>query len=429
MDRAVYRGLLLFAGTILAVWAGALIFLPFLVPVAWALCLFAVSARAYRFIAARTRRPRLVAIGMVLLTGVLVVGPLLYVGAVFIEQATRVNFQPAIEKLKTEAPEALERIDRILAFIEDPQAAAEAARAREAAENPAEGATPQDGDPPAGGSPPEGGDEPAGADETRAERPARGGAPDIGTVNGFIVRTQKMLPRLAKSVLGLSLEGAIGFLMTPFFFFFGLVLTLVTQYFLYRESPRLRTMFVELSPLGEQDTIEILDTLRGATVSAVVGGILVAVIQGALGTIMFMLAGIQSPVMWGVVMAALSLLPFGGTAFVWLPAGIILLVTGQPVAGWFVLIFGAVIVGGADNILRPLVLSRMGGEEVDIHPLLLFFAILSGIGLFGISGIVFGPLLIALLTTVVRIYRRHGPGKDPEDDPGAGAVAVEGSPS
>ena len=377
MERAVYRGLLLFAGTVLALWACVLILRPFLIPIAWALCLFAVSARAYRYFAARTRRPRLAALGLVALTGTLVVGPLLYIAAVFVEQASHVDFQPAIEKLKAAAPDVLERLDRVLAFIEEPEAPAET---------------------------------PDGAEATAAPEPA-------GTVDGFLRRTQRHLPRLAKGVIGLGLEGAIDFLMTPFFFLFGLVLTLITQYFLYRESPRLKTMCLELSPLDEDDTTEILATLRGATVSAVVGGLVVAVIQGALGTLMFAIAGIQSPVMWGVVMAALSLLPFGGTAFVWLPAGIILIATGQPGMGIFVLVFGAVIVGGADNLLRPVVLNRMGGDEVDIHPLLLFFAIMSGIGLFGVSGIVFGPLLIALLTTVVRIYRRHGPGKEAMDAP------------
>lgn len=405
MDRAVYRGLLLFAGTVLALWAFALILRPFLVPVAWALCLYAVTARAYRYLAARMRRPRLVALLMVALTGALVLGPLLYVGAVFVDQAASVDFQPAIEKLKKSAPDLLAKLDRVLGFIEDPESVR--ARRRAAGTDPGAGA----------GTAP--GSRPAPATDGAKTEDA-GAPPPAGSVDGFVRRAQRNLPRLAKGIIGLGLEGAIDFLMTPFFFLFGLVLTLVTQYFLYRESVRVRTICLELSPLDEDDTAEILATLRGATVSAVVGGLVVAVIQGALGTFMFMIAGIQSPVMWGVVMAALSLLPFGGTAFVWLPAGIILLVTGQPLAGWFVLVFGAVIVAGADNVLRPIVLSKMGGEEVNIHPLMLFFAILSGIGLFGISGIVFGPLMIALLTTVVRIYRRHGPAREPsspEDAP------------
>ncbi len=374
MDRAIYRGLLLFAGTVLAIWAFALILLPFIVPVAWALCIFAVTVRPYRWLAARTRKPRLSALAMVLGTACMVLGPLIYIATVFIDQAGKVDFEPTVEKLKDEAPEVLAHLDKALVYFESPGGVPKAAAASKDGEG----------------------------------EPAEPEAP-IGSVEGFLQRAQASLPGLASAVFGWgTVKGALGFLMTPFFFLFGLVLTLVTQFFLYRESPRLRRMFVEVSPLGEDDTGEVLDTLRGATVSAVVGGLLVAVVQGALGTLMFWIAGIHSPVMWGVVMAAFSLLPFGGTAFVWAPAGLVLLLTGSPAAGWFVLIFGAVIVGGADNILRPVVLNRLGGEDVQIHPMLLFFAIVSGIGIFGISGIVFGPLLIALLTTMVRIYRRHG---------------------
>jgi predicted PurR-regulated permease PerM len=136
----------------------------------------------------------------------------------------------------------------------------------------------------------------------------------------------------------------------------------------------------------------------------------VAIIQGALGGIGFAFAGVDSPLVWAVLMMAFSLLPFGGTAIVWLPAGIYLLATGEAGAGWFLLIWGAVIVGSSDNFLRPWILYKTGSR--DIHPLLLFLAILSGIGIFGISGIVFGPLLLALLTTVMRIYREHWP-RDP----------------
>jgi predicted PurR-regulated permease PerM len=396
VDRAVYRGLLLFAGTVLAIWAFALILLPFIVPVAWALCIFAVTVKPYRWLAARTRRPRISALLLVLGTGCMVLGPMIYIATVFIDQAGKVNFKPTVEKLKAEAPELLASLDKALVYFERPDGPAKAAVVPEgAAGEAAEGAV---------------------AEEDAATKKA-----PIGSVEGFVQRTQSSLPGLASSVLGWgTVKGALGFLMTPFFFLFGLVLTLVTQFFLYRESPRLRRMFVEVSPLSEDDTGEVLDTLRGATVSAVVGGLLVAVMQGALGTLMFSVAGIPSPVMWGVVMAAFSLLPFGGTAFVWAPAGLLLLLTGSPGAGWFVLIFGTVIVAGSDNILRPVVLNRLGGENVQIHPMLLFFAILSGIGIFGISGIVFGPLLIALLTTMVRIYRRHGASNHASDDATAG---------
>ena len=104
-------------------------------------------------------------------------------------------------------------------------------------------------------------------------------------------------------------------------------------------------------------------------------------------------------------MALLSLLPVGGTAFVWLPVGLYFLLTGESWRGWFMLAWGAVVVTGADQVLRPFVMRRAGAGEV--HPLLLFFAILSGIGLFGFSGVVFGPLLVAAVIVVVQIFRER----------------------
>jgi predicted PurR-regulated permease PerM len=290
----------------------------------------------------------------------MVLGPLIWIGVLFVDQASSLDLDPAYERLQ-------EHLPTINAWLDDALHA-------------------------------------FGAPEVRDAQ----GHVVTGPLQTLIDRVQADLPGAASKVFSTStLRGALNLLLAPFFFLFGLLVALVTQYFLYRESPRLRAVLLEISPLDDVDTDRILQTLRGATVSAIVGGLLVAVAQGALGTVMFLVAGIQSPVLWGVVMAAFSLLPFGGTALIWAPAGLYLLFTGEAGSGWFVLLFGTVIVGSADNVLRPLVLSRMGGEDVQIHPMMLFFAILSGIGLFGISGLVFGPLLIALLTTLVRIYRRH----------------------
>jgi predicted PurR-regulated permease PerM len=185
---------------------------------------------------------------------------------------------------------------------------------------------------------------------------------------------------------------------------------LVTQYFVYREAPRLRRLVLDLSPLAGPDTDRILHSLRETTSAAILGGVVVAIIQGALGGVAFAVAGIQSPVLWSVVMMGFSLLPFGGTALVWVPAGVYLLATGETGNGWFVLIWGTAVVGTVDNFLRPWVLTKTGAG--DLHPMLLFFAILSGIGLFGVSGIVFGPLLLALLITIIQIYREHREHRD-----------------
>jgi len=361
MEHQVFRGMLLFSAVLLAVWAFGLILLPFIVPIAWALCLCATTARPYRWLVTRLKKPRLAAFMMVLVTALMVLVPLMLVSVLVIEQANEFDLTPTRAKLEEHLPTFVAWADETLGWF--------------------------------GVGPPA-----PGAGEAPLEPGARLAVLLGGLKDG--------VPDVASHIFqGATVQGALNVLLTPFIFLFGLVVTLITQYFVYRESPRLRRLVVDISPLEEADTDRVLDTLRSTTASGIIGGLLVAGIQGMLGGLMFAIAGITSPAVWAVVMAAFSLLPFGGTAIVWVPAGVYLLLTGETAGGWFVLVFGTVIVGSADNFLRPWILTKTGAE--DLHPMLLFFAILSGIGLFGISGIVFGPLLLALLATMVQIYREH----------------------
>ncbi len=347
LQRGVFRGLLLFAAVVFALWAFYLILAPFIIPIAWALCLGAVTAHPYRILAAKWKKPRLSAVVMVVLVAVVILGPVVFVSAMVLEEARAIDFREAGEQIKKHFPD-------VLATVE-------------------------------------------------------GWAVDGGLIksdDSLLERAGiELKERLPKLLSGSVAGKAVSVVMGPVVFLIGLVLTLVTLYFVYIESRKLRRMVREVSPLEESETDLILETLRGTTSAAITGGVLVALIQGALGGISFWIAGVQSPVLWSIVMAGASLLPFGGTALIWVPAAAYLLVTGQTWQGWFVVGWGVVIVGVADNLLRPWLLTKTGAK--DIHPLLLFFAIMSGIGLFGMSGVVFGPLLLALLTTVVQIYRRH----------------------
>ena len=354
MERSIYRALLLFAATGLVIWAFGLILWPFIVPIMWALCLAAVTTGVYRALARRTGMPRLSALVMVTTTALTILVPLIVAGVLVIDQAKNLSLQPALSRLKEHVPDAVNTIDKGLEYFQI----------------------------------------------QKLEHLVKG---EEGEERG--------VPEFATTIIGGSpLKGALSIVLAPFIFLFGLAITLITQFFLYLEAPRVRSAVIDLSPLALDDTDRILVTLRETTAASVLGGRLVAIIQGALGGVGFAIAGIQTPLVWAFLMMAFSLLPFGGTVLVWLPAGVYLILTGDVGSGWFVLIWGAVIVGSSDNFLRPWILTKTGAG--GIHPLLLFFAILSGIGIFGISGIVFGPLLLALLTAVLQIYREHWP-RDP----------------
>ena len=136
-------------------------------------------------------------------------------------------------------------------------------------------------------------------------------------------------------------------------------------------------------------------------VSSVVSGVLVAVAQGALGAVGFYLVGLPSAVLWGTAMALLSFLPLFGASLVWLPAAGILAVQGRWVAAIVLVLWGALVVGLVDNVLRPMLLS--GGTKM--HPLVAFLAVIGGLTAFGIIGFLLGPIVAVVGQTVIEALR------------------------
>jgi predicted PurR-regulated permease PerM len=254
-----------------------------------------------------------------------------------------------------------------------------------------------------------------------ANRLAEGGFGEMGerlkegmpqayaSVNGFLERFGTSLDSLGRDIAQAASEGlprmAASFAGGVISAVVGLLIMLGTQYFVYRDGERLKAFVKDVLPLPEQDTDRILATLHRTTVAALTGGLVVALCQGAIGGVGLAIVGVQAPLTWGLIMAAVSFIPLGGTALVWAPVAIWLFATGQTGSAIFLTLWGSLVLGLSDNVLRPLLLRRTGATE--IHTLLLLFAIVSGVGIFGPSGIVFGPLLIAVLTTVSLIYREH----------------------
>ena len=125
-------------------------------------------------------------------------------------------------------------------------------------------------------------------------------------------------------------------------------------------------------------------------------------IQGVLGGLGFAVAGIDAAVFWGAVMAVLSILPGIGTTLVWFPAVVYLLMTNQMLVGVGLLVWSAGVVGSIDNFLRPVLVGR----DTQMPDLLILLSTLGGLALFGVSGLVLGPIVAALFMTVLSIYSR-----------------------
>jgi predicted PurR-regulated permease PerM len=185
-------------------------------------------------------------------------------------------------------------------------------------------------------------------------------------------------------------------------FVVGFFFTLLSLYYLFKDGDLLLKRIKEIVPLPAKESDLIIRRFKEMVSATIYGGILIAVVQGILGGLSFWILGLSSPVFWGTAMAFLSFIPFGGTALIWAPAAIFLLIQGAILKGVILLGLGVLLIGMVDNLLRPQFVST----RTNIHPLLLFFAVLGGINAFGMIGLVGGPLIVTLFLTLIEIYIR-----------------------
>ncbi|WPL10626.1 MULTISPECIES: AI-2E family transporter [Thiorhodovibrio] len=175
---------------------------------------------------------------------------------------------------------------------------------------------------------------------------------------------------------------------------------LYTMYFLQMDGDKLVEKILYYLPLKSSDEHLMLDRFTSVTRATLKGSLLIGAVQGTLAGIAFAVAGIDNAVFWGTVMAVLSVIPSVGSALVWIPAVILLIVQGQMVSGILLALFCGLFVGSLDNFLRPILI----GKDTKMHELMIFFGTLGGIMMFGISGIFIGPLIASLFITVWDMY-------------------------
>lgn len=173
-----------------------------------------------------------------------------------------------------------------------------------------------------------------------------------------------------------------------------------TMFFFFKDGELLMEKIRAYLPLSDTDQRRLLDKFLSVTRATIKGTLVIGMVQGTLAGIAFSFAGIDSAAFWGTVMAVLSILPMIGPPIVWIPAAVMLAVSGQylPAAG--LALFCGLVVGQIDNILRPILVGR----DTQMHELFIFFGTLGGIGMFGVFGFIIGPVIAALFVTVWDIY-------------------------
>ncbi|MBR0982438.1 AI-2E family transporter [Bradyrhizobium liaoningense] len=210
-------------------------------------------------------------------------------------------------------------------------------------------------------------------------------------LSGLVVPAGQQLAGHAINIGQLTLE-----------FVASLLVMLYVLFFLLRDGDELNARIRDALPLRASHSTEILHAFTLAVRGTIKGIILVALIQGALGGVIFWLLGLTAPLLAGALMALLSLLPVLGSALVWLPAGLYLLVAGSVTKGIILLAFGTFVIGLADNFLRPILV----GQSIRMPSYIVLLATLGGLAAFGANGFVIGPLVAAMFLTAWQVFVR-----------------------
>jgi len=186
-------------------------------------------------------------------------------------------------------------------------------------------------------------------------------------------------------------------------FLVKLILTVITLFFIYKDWGHFQQEFWSIIPLKKADCDLLENTIKRILKAVIFGIVLTCLVQGVLGGIGFWFSGLPLPLLFGAIMALCALIPFVGTALVWLPAVCYLLLQGEVTKGIILLLWGLFIVGTIDNFIRPIFISSKAGTPV----LLIALGALGGLVAFGPSGMVFGPVLLVLLRALYDIYKHR----------------------
>ncbi|QEC67526.1 AI-2E family transporter [Panacibacter ginsenosidivorans] len=183
-------------------------------------------------------------------------------------------------------------------------------------------------------------------------------------------------------------------------FFSTIIMSYFFLYFMMINTGKMEAAIVFYLPFKKDKLLLFGNELVAQTFSNSVGIPLIAVAQGICGYISFLIAGVPEPGFWGIIAGFASVIPVVGTGIVWVPISIYLFATGNNWQGFFVIIWGLLIMGSADNVIRFLLAKRMA----DVHPIVTVLGVIMGLKYFGVAGLIFGPILISFFILLLKIY-------------------------
>jgi predicted PurR-regulated permease PerM len=225
-------------------------------------------------------------------------------------------------------------------------------------------------------------------------------------LGGLGVDVEAWVQRLSSSAVAVSqfvASSALGIgqdvlRITALFF-----LMLYILFFFLRDGNRLVAMLLRVVPLEDARERQLLAKFAEVSRATIKGTLVVGIVQGAMGGVLFWALGIPAPVFWGTLMTMFSVLPAVGPGLIWLPAAVILLAMGHIVKGIIVIAAGVLVIGLVDNVLRPILVGR----DTQMPDYLVLLATLGGLGIFGVSGFVIGPVIAAFFLVVWEMFAQE----------------------
>lgn len=239
----------------------------------------------------------------------------------------------------------------------------------------------------------------------------------LDRINTWVQNTATQVPGLQLEDLNirarlLEIVSAIGsavYQYSPKFFtatltiFSGVILVVIFLFIFFLDGAGLCNALISLIPMKEEHKKILLQEITSVITGIFAGMIAAAFVQGMLIGIGYWIAGIANPLVWGVLAVGVTLIPVIGGPVMYVPPAVALMIGGHWYQGLFLLLYGILVVSTADNIIKPLALRG----RVNVHPVLLALALIGGTLWLGAAGVIIGPMIVALMLAMIRIYRKE----------------------
>ncbi len=225
---------------------------------------------------------------------------------------------------------------------------------------------------------------------------------------GHWIEQQFDLPALVQTAASWLTDTAASFVRGSVVQLIGIVLTFYMLFYFLRDRGKALESLRSLSPLSKAEINRLFVDVTDTVHATVYGTLAVAVVQGTLGGLMFWWLGLPAPLLWGLVMGLLAVVPVLGAFVIWIPAAVFLLLDGSGWKALLLTVWGAIVVGGIDNLLYPILV----GSRLKMHTVIAFVSIVGGLIVFGPSGLILGPVIFTITRGLLEIWRSRNAAAD-----------------